>query len=147
MQLDNSYDHSCKGEPEGSIFRINETSSLYCCLRCPIEKGFWQCFRLARFVSLRHKQYAARIMLNQMLLLRRLNNYSSAQFSSPWNGLPSKQQNARLSTIKFEWLALLSRRVYYTKVRSLYIRRTKMKFRQLVRMSCAMYVYGKNDGA
>ena len=52
----------------------------------------------SRVVSLSRNRHETRIMLNQMLLLRRLNNYRSAWFSSPWNGLPSKQQNA---TIKY----------------------------------------------
>lgn len=80
-------------------------------LYCRFEK------RRCLFGSLSRNCHETRIMLNQMLLLRRLNNYNrSAWFSSPWNGLPSKQQNATIKYIharplKPSGIALLPARV------------------------------------
>lgn len=93
-----------------TVFSVSmNTSVLYvvACSGVQLRNGL--AFGALGVVSLPRNWYETRIMLNQMLLLRRLNNYSSAEFSLTLKRFTFKTAECTIKymPVKTEWLALL----------------------------------------
>lgn len=137
-----------------TVFSVSmNTSVLYvvACSGVQLRNGL--AFGALGVVSLPRNWYETRIMLNQMLLLRRLNNYSSAEFSLTLKRFTFKTAECTIKymPVKTEWLALLQASRFT--LGDFYNREGREKnktFRQTVRsdetvtrFSCD--VYGKNN--